>query len=171
QLEQLDDVALDDGAMGPLLASRAAVVEATGQGARAQVDVATDLHVVEDTHAPEERDVLERAGDPESRALMRLKRRDVPTIERDAPARGCVDPADAVEDAGLARAVGADDHEEIAGGDLDAHAGQSRHPTEVEMQSLEGEQRHSRLRAALRQDTHEGAPSGHDDRRGRRKAV
>src|SRR2546426_9077041 len=55
QLEQLDDLALDDGAMGALLAGGAAVVETAGQGARPQVDMASDLDVVEHAHAPEER--------------------------------------------------------------------------------------------------------------------
>src|SRR5262249_61656116 len=46
------------------------------------------------------------------------------------------------------------------------------HPTEVEMQSFEGEQRHSRLAAAaLERNRHEEAPSGRDDPRKRRNAV
>src|SRR5207247_9454407 len=66
----------------------------------------------------------------------------------------------------------ADDREEVAGGDVQADAGQSHHAAEVEMQPLEGEQRHARLRAAaLRRGARTRAPRGLDDRRERRQVV
>ena len=134
--------------------------------------MASDLDVVEHAHAPEEGDVLEGAGDPQPGALVGRQVRNVVSVEGDAPARGRVDPADAVEDAGLARAVRADDREEVAGGNVHADAGQGRHAAEVEMQPLEGEQRHARLRAAaLRRGARTRAPRGLDDRRERRKVV
>src|SRR5712691_7374811 len=142
QLQEVDDLALDRDPMGPLLAGRAAVVEAAGQDPRAQVDVTADLDVVEDRHALEEGDVLEGARDAELRPLVRLEGRDVLPVEDDAPAGRRIDAADAVEDAGLARAVGADDGVEVVGVDLKAHAGQGRHAAEIQLQPFQAEQSH-----------------------------
>ena len=115
-------VALDGRPMRELLARRPAEVDAAGQDPRAQVDVPADLDVVEHGHALEQGDVLEGPRDPELGAPVRLEAGDVVPVEADVAARGRVDAADAVEDAGLARAVGADDGEEVAGVDLEAHA-------------------------------------------------
>src|SRR5206468_8456445 len=102
----------------------------------------TDLHVVEDAHAPEQGDVLERARDPQLGPLVRLQPRDVAAVEHDPSARGRVDAADAVEDARLAGAVGADDGEEVAGVDLEAHPGQGGHTAESQVQVFQSEQCH-----------------------------
>src|SRR5262249_1167943 len=115
QLEGVDDLALHDGAGGALLARRAAVVQATREYARAEVNVATDLYVVEDGHAAEQGDVLERARDPQLGPLVWSELRDVAAVEHDPSVGRRVDAADAVEDAGLAGAVGTDDGEEIPG--------------------------------------------------------
>src|SRR5215470_8777005 len=106
------------------------------------MDVATNLHVVEDRHAPEQSDVLERARDPQLGPLVRFQIRDVAAVEHDPSARGRVDAADAVEDARLAGAVGADDREEIAGVDLEAHPGQGGHAAEAQVQVVESEKCH-----------------------------
>src|SRR5262245_13982455 len=105
QLEQVDDVALDDGAVGQLLAGRLAEVDAAGERARVQQEMAADLHVVQHGHALEQGNVLERARDAKLRAMMRLEGRDVLAVEGDAPAARPIDATDAVEDAGLARPV------------------------------------------------------------------
>src|SRR5207245_1147927 len=104
--------------------------------------VATDLHVVEDAHAPEQGDVLERARDPQLGPLVRLQTRDVAAVEHDPSARGRVDAADAVEDARLAGAVGADDGEKVAGIDLEAHPGQGGHAAEAQVQVFQSEKCH-----------------------------
>ena len=144
KLQEIDDLALDRGAVGLLLARRPAVVETARQHAGAQMHVAADLHVVEHAHAAEERDVLEGAGDPELGPLVRSA---APLMSRpsneDPPAGGRVDPADAVEDAGLARAVGADDGEELAALDLEAHPGQGGHAAEAQVQVLQSEKSHT----------------------------
>jgi hypothetical protein len=110
--------------------------------------VTPDLHVVQHRHPFEEGDVLEGACDPQHRAPMGPQRRDVLPVEEDASAVGPIDAADAVEDAGLARAVGADDGEEVPGVDLQAHARQGGHAAEAQVQILQREQRHPR-RASL----------------------
>src|SRR5215470_13211695 len=106
------------------------------------MDVATDLDVVEDGHAPEQGDVLERARDPQLGPLVRFQMRDVAAVEHDPSAAGRVDTADAVEDARLAGAVGADDGEEVAGVDLEAHPGQGGHAAEAQVQVFQSEKCH-----------------------------
>src|SRR4030095_665454 len=105
--QEIDDLALDGGAVGLLLARGPAVVEAARQDAGAEVAVAADLHVVEHGHAAKERDVLERARDPELGPLMRSEPADVAAVEEDPPAGGRVDTADAGVDAGVSGALGA----------------------------------------------------------------
>ena len=140
ELQEIDDLPLDRLAMGPLFPRGPPVVEAAGEHAGFQMDVAADLHVVEHGHAAEERDVLEGARDPQLGALVRPQARDVAAGEHDAAAGGRVDPADAIEDAGLAGAVRADDGEERAGLDGEAHPGQGGHAAEAQVQVVQSEQ-------------------------------
>ena len=108
------------------------------------MDVPADLHVVEHGHALEQRDVLEGARDPELGALVRLAAPVMSrAVEADAAARGRVDAADAVEDAGLARAVGADDGEELAALDLEAHPGEGGDAAEAQVQVVQSEKSHA----------------------------
>src|SRR5206468_11176344 len=130
---------------GLLLARGPTVVEAAGEDARAQMDVATDLHVVEDGHAAEQGNVLEGARDPQLGPLVRFQMRDVAAVEHDPSAHGRIDAADAVEDARLAGAVGPDDGEEVAGVDLEAHPGQGGYAAEAQVQVFQSEQCHSRV--------------------------
>ncbi len=94
-------------------------------------------------HAPEQGDILERARDPQLGPLVRFQARDVAAVEHDPSAGGRVDAADAIEDAGLAGAVGADDGEELAGVDLEAHPGQGGHAAEAQAQVFQSEKCHS----------------------------
>src|SRR5262249_30164934 len=107
---------------------------------RAQPDVATHLDVVKHGHALEQGDVLKGARDAERRTLMRAQPGDVLPVEQDAAQARPVDPADAVEDTGLARAIRADDREELAGRPLEAHAGQRRDAPEAKLHLVEGEE-------------------------------
>src|SRR4051812_27495700 len=118
-LEEVDDL-LDAFALVDLLAAPRAVVDAACEGSGLLVQVAADEQVVEDAHAAEERDVLEGARDAHPRPRRRPQPRHVLSGEDHAPALGPVDPADAVEQAGLARAVRADD-----GGDGAARNGKA----------------------------------------------
>ena len=68
---------------------------------------------------------------------------DVPPVERDPAPRGRVDPADAVEDAGLAGAVGTDDGEELAARQRKAHPGQGGHAAKAQVQVLQSEKSHA----------------------------
>src|SRR5207253_9037789 len=115
----------------------------TREHARAEMDVTADLHVVEDAHAPEQGDVLERARDPQLGPLMRFQTRDVAAAEHDPSAGRRVDAADAIENARLAGAVGADDGEELAGVDLEAHPGQGGHAAKAQAQVFQSEKCHS----------------------------
>ena len=58
-------------------------------------------------------------------------------LEKDAPALRTVEAADAVEQAGLARAVGADDSEDCALQNLQAHSGQRHHAAKVKLDIFE----------------------------------
>src|SRR5262249_60034081 len=102
----------------------------------------TDPYVVEDGHAAEPGDVLERARDPQLGPLVWSELRDVAAVEHDPSVGRRVDAADAVEDAGLAGAVGTDDGEEIPGVDLEAHPGQGGHAAEAQVQVFQSEKCH-----------------------------
>jgi len=67
------------------------------------------------------------------KSAMFWKVRAIPSCRR-------VDPADAIEDAGLAGAVRADDGEERAGLDGEAHPGQGGHAAEAQVQVVQSEQ-------------------------------
>src|SRR5207248_5601680 len=112
-LEEVDDL-LDHLPLGDLLALAEAVIEAAGEEPGALPEVAADEEVVEHRHALEEGDVLEGAGDPEARAGGRPQAGDVLALELHLPLRGPVDAADAVDEAGLAGAVRADDGDELS---------------------------------------------------------
>src|SRR5205807_4496553 len=93
-------------------------------------------------HAPEQGDVLKGARNPPLGPLVGPQMRDVVAVELDPSTGGRVDAADAVEDAGLAGAVGADDGEEVASVDLETHPGQGGHAAEAQMQVFQREKRH-----------------------------
>ena len=78
-------------------------------------------------------------------SLVRVGRgelRDVRPVEVDAAALGAVDPGDAVEQAGLAGAVRADDGVDRAASDLEADVGEGGDAPEVEYQVVDPQERH-----------------------------
>ena len=121
QLQELDDL-LAGGAMADLLALRQAPIEHAAEHARAHAHVAAEHQVVEHGEAAEQGDVLERARHAERRDLARRPARDVAALEHDAAGIRLVEAGDHVEQRGLAGAVGADDREDAALGDVDRHA-------------------------------------------------
>ena len=84
----------------------------------------------------EQLDVLERARDAEARHRARRQRGDVLAAKADA-ALALVDAADAVEDAGLAGAVGADQREQLAGLDGERQPVQHGEAAEAQGQVLD----------------------------------
>jgi len=118
-LEEVDDL-FDALALADLLLLAAAPVQAPGKGAGPLVHVAADQEVVEDGHAAEQGDVLERPRDAAPRPRGGAEAGDVLAVEGDAALLGAVDAADAVQQAGLAGAVRADDGAQGAGIDGEA---------------------------------------------------
>ena len=106
------------------------------------MNVTPDLDIVQNGHAFEESDVLEGARDPQLGALMRLQGGDVAPVEEDLSVAGRVDAADAIEDAGLASTVGANDGEKITGMHLKADAGKGGHATKAQVQIVQPQQLH-----------------------------
>src|SRR5207302_2582015 len=92
---------------------------ATGLGAAEQ---GTDGGVLAHGHGPKWPDDLERAADAEPGDAMGRHARDRGSIPADVAAVQPVQAADAVEQGGLARAIGADDADDVALGDLECDA-------------------------------------------------
>ena len=107
--------------MGSIAMARA------GQDVGFQQVVASDQDVVEHTHMVEEGEVLEGAADAQPGAVARSMPGDVAILEDDPPALRPVAAGDAVDDRGLARAVRADDREQLALADMEAHLGERAH--------------------------------------------
>jgi hypothetical protein len=70
--------------------------------------------VLEDGQRREQRHVLERAGDADLDDLVGGDAQEVPLVERDLAGVGLVQPADDVEEGGLAGPVGADQGADLA---------------------------------------------------------
>src|SRR5215510_6276904 len=100
------------------------------------MDVTTDFNIIQDGHALEEGDVLERAGDPQLGALVGFEGADVALIEEDTATCRGIDAADTVEEARLASTVGADDGEKVRGIDLEVYAGEGDHTAKVQVYIL-----------------------------------
>jgi hypothetical protein len=97
------------------------------------VDVAGGHEVVERAQTGVEGDVLEGAGQAQgSDGVGRRLGQVGLAFEEDAPFLRPIEAADAVEDGGLARAVGADDGADFAGVHVEADAGQRGVRSEVE---------------------------------------
>ena len=98
--------------------------------------------VVERAHAAEELDVLEGARDTEAGDLIGAELRDVAVAKADGATRRAVEAGDAVEDGGLARAVGADQPVELAHLDTERDAIDRAQAAEVDGQLVEGKVNH-----------------------------
>jgi hypothetical protein len=90
----------------------------------------------------EQLDVLKGPGDAAGSDLVGRHLRDVLVAEDEAALARIVDAADHVEDGGLARAVGADDGEDLPRLHLEAHPVEGLDAAEVDTHSLRFEEAH-----------------------------
>ena len=104
---------------------------------RTLVRVAADENVLEDRERREEREVLERARDAGPGDAVRRKRKQVVPVERDATGPRLVEPADAVEEGRLARAVRSDERTDLAELDREREVGQRDDAAELGSQLLD----------------------------------
>jgi hypothetical protein len=98
--------------------------------------VARHEEILEHCHVAEQLAVLEGPRQAEPGHRVRPAAGHVASLEHDAAAAGAVDPADAVEDAGLARAVGPDQGQQLTGADRERHTVEHAQPAEGQRQPL-----------------------------------
>ena len=107
--------------------------------------VTADHHVFQHGHVLEQPDVLERSGHPQFGDDIGLQAVDplagATRLEMDVAAGGNIDAGDAVEDRGLARAVGADQRDDLARHDVQADVIDGAQTAEVHGQVLDVENR------------------------------
>src|SRR5438552_1946305 len=116
------DQALDERAVGELLALRRTPPHRVQQEMAAHLQQAASHEVVEHGHAFEQRDVLKGPRHTELRQVRGRRACGVAALEQDAALVGMVEAADDVEQRRLPRAVGTDDRENLPGLDTEAHA-------------------------------------------------
>ena len=97
----------------------------------AHVNVARRHQVVQGAQAGVQGDVLKGAGDAQLGDAMRRQAREVVPFKDDLPSVRVVEVVDAVEHRGLARAVGADDGQDLALPGVETDAGQGLDPPEA----------------------------------------
>ena len=102
------------------------------------------LDVLPDGELGEQADVLERARESQRGDLVRLAPADLLPVEDHVAFGGDVDARDHVEQRGLARPVGSDQPEDLAGSHLDVDAGERHHPFEMLRDLLTVEHRRRR---------------------------
>ena len=89
-------------------------MEAIGDDVALGAVMGADADVVGDRHAREQRDVLEGAADADVADAMRRLGQDALTFHQDVALARLVQPAQAIEQRGLAGAVRADQSEDLA---------------------------------------------------------
>ena len=90
-----------------------------------------DHHVFQHRHAFEQADVLKGAANPQAANLVQRAPHQVVAHEVHLPAVGPVKPGDGVDQGGFARAVGADQTQDLAGLNLQINAIQGMDATKV----------------------------------------
>jgi hypothetical protein len=105
--------------------------------------VVADQNVLEDRHAPEEVDVLERARHAEPRHLVRAHLEEALAGELDVTRLRPVEAGHAVEERGLAGAVGADQPGDAAAVDVEGDGIERDDATEAPADFADGQQRAS----------------------------
>src|SRR5436190_11285169 len=135
-LEEVDDV-LDHLTMRRLLALGGVPAERKTKGLLEEVglhlQVAPAHDVVEDAHALEQRQVLERARDAQLRDLVRVHLAEGPAAQVDRAFLRLVDAVDAVEHRALACAVRADDGADLVLADVERDVGERLDAAEAEV--------------------------------------
>src|SRR6266542_2098637 len=150
-LEEVDDP-LHERAVRELLPPRGPPPERIEQEVAPHLEQAPGHDVVEHAHALEQGDVLEGARDAEGGHVRRRQTGAVAAVEGDPSLVRAVEAADGVQQGGLARAVGADDRDDLTATDLEAHAveGQQRSEPHADAVDLEqGPARAGRYHAGL----------------------
>ena len=122
------------------------VPEDRPQDAGPRPAVAADHHVLQDRHVGEQADVLKGPGHSQLRDLVDLDAVDPPAFppgrrDEDIPFGRLVDAGDAVEEGGLAGAVGADQGDDLALPDLEVDGVERPEPAEIHRQSVYGQGR------------------------------
>jgi hypothetical protein len=150
ELEEVDDL-FHPAAVPDLLSPLLAPVEAGGHHRAGHVHVPAQHQVVEHAHVLEQLDVLEGAGDPESSDPMRRQSVDamglpLRVLERDLAGLRSVHAGQAVEQAGLPRAIGADDGVQHPGFEVDREVVDGVHAPEAEGDTLDDDARRRRVR-------------------------
>jgi len=100
------------------------------------VDVSPQTDVVKNRHAPEQLNLLEGPGYPETCALMRSPGGDVLTLVSDPASLGFVETVDAVHHDGLAGAIRADDGVDLSLLDFQVNAGEGCNSAKVHVNIL-----------------------------------
>src|SRR5262245_16205457 len=117
-----------------------------------------DVEVLEHGHARERLRNLKAPNDTEPRPLVRGQARDVTPLEQDAAAVRRQGARHAVDQGGLAGAVGSDQAQALAGSDPDRHAVERQEASEALAHGVDLEER--RAHRLLRRRTRPRRPSG-----------
>ena len=141
QLHEIDDL-LDIGAVLGLDAAGLAVKDRARQQRILDMRVAGQQQVFHHCQAPEEFQVLKGAGDAKARYHVGRGAAQFVLAELDASFGRMVEAADAVEKAGLASAVGADDGDNFMFRHMQRDATQGIDPAEGERDILDVQLRH-----------------------------
>src|SRR5262249_4722292 len=118
--------------------------------------VGADHDVVKDGLRGEERQVLERAADPEPGDPVRGLGQERSAFEVDRARRGRVEPAQAVEQGRLARAVRPDQTHDLSGLDVERDPVQCDDSAEPDRDVTNAEDGHLDLRAGIRAPAERG---------------
>src|SRR5829696_3146983 len=131
-LADADEVEELRGALAglPVLAAGPWQAEDRTEDAALEAGVHACEHVLPGAHGVEEPDVLEGTPDAQLRPLVRPELRYVTAPEDEGPRRGLIQPADHVEEGGLARAVGPDQADDPTLGDVEADLADGDEPAE-----------------------------------------
>src|SRR5262249_50329945 len=132
QVEEIDDL-LDLAAMSELLTpgTREPVQRSRDEIVLQEV-VTPDHDVVEHAHMMKQRKVLEGATDAEPRSGVGVQRRDVLSAIEQMSLGRPVAARDAVDDRGLAGAVGTDNRKQLAGFDAKTDVGKRAHAAKAQ---------------------------------------
>jgi hypothetical protein len=128
-------------AQRPLLAAHGAGGQGVGEEAAAGAAVSAQHDVLGDAQGVEQGDVLEGAADAGLGDLVRPEVQQAPAGEADLPLTGLTEPAQAVEQRGLARTIGPDQAADLSLGDVEGHAGQRDDAAEAHAEPLDAQQR------------------------------
>jgi len=101
------------------------------------VDMPPQTDVVQDAHAFEKLDLLERPGDSQLGPLIRLQAGNFLPIEDDLSLLGMIKAINTIQADGLPRPVGPDERKDLARSDLQAHPPKGFHSAEGDVNVLD----------------------------------